>query len=497
MVSLMFILLFVYAAVSKALGFENFQVQIGQSPMLSAFADFVSVGIIIIEIIASVLLVFQKTRLIGLYLSFFLMVMFTTYIVIILNFSSFVPCSCGGVLEKMSWTEHLIFNVCFTILAALGVLLMKGFKGNGNNDNKKINTRKKTLLSTLIFSVVVVVGLFLLSEDIIHKRNNFIRRFPQHPLVLKSQLDLKYSSYYIAGVDIDNIYLGNRTAWLHLKILNKRLEEIEEKGISISNLDLPFRSPTITVSSPNFYFVDGYVPVIFKGKTRGWEANVENTTKAFFSLSASIDSDSFVIRARDSKTNENLLGILNIGDSSSLKLSRSLLEKQIDGVFDTDGSLLYNKQLEKLIYTYYYRNQYIVADKKLELDHRGRTIDTTTKAQIKVKYISQEKGSKLSTPPLVVNKYTATYGNYLFINSNLMGRFEPRETWNSSSVVDVYDLVENRYVLSFYIPNIGKENLTEFHVQDNQLVCLVGQYIQIYELDGRFLDLPPPKNKDE
>ena len=37
-ICLLYILLFVYAAVSKLLDFENFQVQLGQSPLLSAFA---------------------------------------------------------------------------------------------------------------------------------------------------------------------------------------------------------------------------------------------------------------------------------------------------------------------------------------------------------------------------------------------------------------------------------------------------------------------------
>ncbi len=91
----LYVLLFVYAAVSKLLDFENFQVQLGQSPLLSAYAGWVSWGVIITELVISLLLVLNKTRLLGLYLSFTLMVMFTTYIYIILNYSAFIPCSCG------------------------------------------------------------------------------------------------------------------------------------------------------------------------------------------------------------------------------------------------------------------------------------------------------------------------------------------------------------------------------------------------------------------
>jgi hypothetical protein len=48
--------------------------------------------------------------------------MFTTYIIIITRFSPYVPCSCGGVLQKLGWTEHLVFNIVFVVLAATGII---------------------------------------------------------------------------------------------------------------------------------------------------------------------------------------------------------------------------------------------------------------------------------------------------------------------------------------------------------------------------------------
>jgi hypothetical protein len=48
--------------------------------------------------------------------------MFTTYIVIILNFSENIPCSCGGILENMTWGQHLVFNCIFIIIGAIGIM---------------------------------------------------------------------------------------------------------------------------------------------------------------------------------------------------------------------------------------------------------------------------------------------------------------------------------------------------------------------------------------
>lgn len=117
------VLVFVYAATSKILDFEQFRIQIGQSPLLSAFADFVSIAVISLEYILAWLLIFSNTRSLGFLFSFGLMVMFTTYIFIFLNYSDYIPCSCGGVIEELSWNQHLIFNGFLILLSATGFLL--------------------------------------------------------------------------------------------------------------------------------------------------------------------------------------------------------------------------------------------------------------------------------------------------------------------------------------------------------------------------------------
>lgn len=99
LICLLYVLLFVYAAVSKLLDFENFQVQLGQSPLISSFAGFTSFFIPIFELLLAFFLIFPKSRRISLYLSTFLMSAFSAYIFVMLNFSPNVPCSCGGILE--------------------------------------------------------------------------------------------------------------------------------------------------------------------------------------------------------------------------------------------------------------------------------------------------------------------------------------------------------------------------------------------------------------
>ncbi|MGS2739639.1 MauE/DoxX family redox-associated membrane protein [Sinomicrobium sp. M5D2P17] len=120
----LFVILFVYASVSKFVDHETFKAQLGQSPMLTAFAAWIAWIVPISELLISILLTIPRFRLIALYASYTLMVLFTTYIITVLNFSYHVPCSCGGVLEKMGWTEHIFFNMAFIILAVIGIILL-------------------------------------------------------------------------------------------------------------------------------------------------------------------------------------------------------------------------------------------------------------------------------------------------------------------------------------------------------------------------------------
>jgi len=122
-ITALFVLLWIYAAVSKLMDYETFRLQLGKSPMLTSFAPVVTWAIPAMEILTAMLLLFGKTRFTGLYASLLLMTIFTAYIITMLDFSSYVPCSCGGVLEKLSWTQHIYFNLAFVLLAIAGILL--------------------------------------------------------------------------------------------------------------------------------------------------------------------------------------------------------------------------------------------------------------------------------------------------------------------------------------------------------------------------------------
>jgi hypothetical protein len=477
-ICLLYIVLFVYAAVSKIIDFQNFQVQLGQSPLLSAFASYASYGVLIAELGIALLLSVPQYRIMALYLGVALMCVFTTYIVIILNFSSFIPCSCGGILEKMGWTEHLVFNIAITILGIAAILLHK-------NDKKVFFS----IAAVSTVSATTVILLFLWSEDIMQKENPFIRRFPQGTAARTARIDLQNMSYYVAGTGNGKVYLANRLAPLQILEADDALKTKKHFTIHLDQEDFKFKAVEVRISYPDFYLYDGTVPVVYKGSTSDWKAKVISNRQFYFSDILFINPQLFAFRAQQQSTAENILATISHNDNNQIKYNPLVLQKQNDGIFDTDGTFQYSPDQKKLVYTYYYRNEYIITNENLEVLHRAHTIDTTSKAKVKVVKIRKSGDIKLAAPPYMVNRHTTLTKNLLFVNSVLRGKYESAALWKSATVVDVYDITKQTYLLSFYVYNEEGFKMKSFFATDDALYIISGHFLLKYGFGKRISSL--------
>ncbi|WP_417857511.1 MauE/DoxX family redox-associated membrane protein, partial [Xanthomarina gelatinilytica] len=427
--------------------------------------------------------VFERFRIPALFAAFALMVMFTAYIVIILNFSDFIPCSCGGVLEKLSWTQHLIFNIAFIILAGVAVFLVP------THSPKRIVL---LLVSLAIMGIGIVTLLFVFSEKKMHRNNAFQRRYMPHPLIKIGEYDLEKFGHYIAGVAEDAIYLGDYTAPLYLRAIDTTLKEMREFRVTISNTDLPYRRAKITVQPPYFYLGDGTVPVLFKGKMNSWSANPFSYEEAYFTQYTVADSLLTGFITTSSKTGSNAIGIFDKRDSiDTVQLNIKILGKEKYGKIKTDGNLLYNPEFQKFIYLYYYINKYELLDKQLTHELSGKTIDTISKPILDIAHNSKKGETKVGGKSVLVNLQSTTSGNYLYIHSNRLGKYEDDRILNTASIIDVYDLRDYTYAFSFYLFHQRDEKLTEIQVNKDLLVAIVGDKLWLYRLKPAYFETGP------
>jgi len=124
-ISNIFIILFIYTGISKLAGYGTFKEQISMSPILYSWASAIAWLLPVIELITAVLLFIPAWRMAGLYLSLVLMAFFTGYIIFIMLFDKQLPCSCGGIIQQLSWTQHLIVNGFLTAFALIGIYLQR------------------------------------------------------------------------------------------------------------------------------------------------------------------------------------------------------------------------------------------------------------------------------------------------------------------------------------------------------------------------------------
>ncbi|HET7119590.1 MAG TPA: MauE/DoxX family redox-associated membrane protein [Hanamia sp.] len=122
-ISALFILLFVYTAITKLIGHESFKAVLSQSPLIGIKATILSWLLPILELFTATLLFIPAMRKWGFASSLILMLIFTGYITYMILFARHLPCSCGGVISLMTWSQHLIFNIFFTALAAIALRL--------------------------------------------------------------------------------------------------------------------------------------------------------------------------------------------------------------------------------------------------------------------------------------------------------------------------------------------------------------------------------------
>lgn len=140
LLSVMLILLFTYTAMSKVLDYETFRGQMLNQPLPISLSNQLAWAVPLTELVIATLLIIKPTRLIGFALSLVLMTAFTVYVgLVIANIFDRVPCSCGGIMESLSWESHFAVNLVFLLLSMTGFILEIRKKRNCTTSSHKIS----------------------------------------------------------------------------------------------------------------------------------------------------------------------------------------------------------------------------------------------------------------------------------------------------------------------------------------------------------------------
>lgn len=126
--------LFITSAINKIGEHERFMNGLSRVHFIGEYAWFISWAVPVAEIIISLFLVIPKTQRLGFYCFVTLIAVFTGYIVAMMLWAENLPCNCNLIIEKLSWEEHIWFNLGFIALSIFALWLGRTTK------NQKIKT---------------------------------------------------------------------------------------------------------------------------------------------------------------------------------------------------------------------------------------------------------------------------------------------------------------------------------------------------------------------
>jgi putative oxidoreductase len=116
------VLMWCYAAGSKLIQYEESRGEMLNQVFPLAISEVLVWAVPVTELIIAVMLLKPAKLRPALWASLILLSLFTLYIsVVMTGVFGRIPCSCGGILEKMSWGQHLIFNLFFIALTLVAI----------------------------------------------------------------------------------------------------------------------------------------------------------------------------------------------------------------------------------------------------------------------------------------------------------------------------------------------------------------------------------------
>jgi hypothetical protein len=115
------LLLFAYSSVAKFLDHNRFVIQMSRAPLplIKSIAPLLGWLIPIIEMLVSLGLIINKTRVTALGAAILLLLAFEFYIAGMLLSGLHLPCTCGGIIENLNWKQHLLFNGAVMIIGIM------------------------------------------------------------------------------------------------------------------------------------------------------------------------------------------------------------------------------------------------------------------------------------------------------------------------------------------------------------------------------------------
>ncbi len=338
------------------------------------------------------------------------------------------------------------------------------------------------LLLTGIVSISIVCILYRRAGKINAADNDFLRFFPPHFITGFVASKLPFDLCYVAGYTDSAIYLGKYQSPMNVLKTNYAVSKIQSINLHYDSMrKVAWSLVKVEVDSPDTYIMEGLSPNIIRGNLNN-PKNEQIVCSAFnFDICIPRFGQSILIKRFDLQTNSNILEKIVPGQNNHIRLILNP-EPGPANMFTSDGMLNFDRRSGNTIFVYFHSNEFIRLDTNLKVLVKGKTIDTIAHPNIKIGYIASEHFTTYASPPLVVNRRSCITDRQLFVHSMLRANNQDHMQFSLSSTIDIYSLLDGRYLLSFYLPKYQKEEIIDFKVHRDKIVAIYHHYIVVYDM---------------
>lgn len=351
-----------------------------------------------------------------------------------------------------------------------------------------------TLSNKILIGAIGWVG--LVCAFLFYLHNNKPNGFKRGRIYQAQQLqvlDLKYNGWYIAGLSRGRIYLGRVNAPLGLLSCNYRLQDTLHHMLPFNpRLKLDWKVARTRIDSPYIYLYDYKTPTLFSAGTVNKKQTGYPLTGMHFDLMQLLSPGSIIVNGYEAAIGQKSVQKVWLRNKPYVDNSQSYAHAmQAAGNFSIDGFITINRKENAVLFTYYYRNQFVCLDTNLNLRYMGKTIDTNALAKLKVEAL-QVKGKMVRTVtgiPAIVNKRAYSDGGFIYIQAGLKADNESLMPFEEPITIDVYRLATGVYSHSLHLPEYKSEALTGFALRGNMLIAIYGPYLVTYSINTNKIPL--------
>lgn len=345
----------------------------------------------------------------------------------------------------------------------------------------------RTIIIIILSSFLLFVAMVYLNN--MSTNNGFERKFIGKNLELINVIDLPLGHLNFVAPLRNNIILKDYKNPKFLYLIDSKNAKFDKIPINLpANFNLKSRYFNLDASGDNVFVSNAFGESALIRNHQTLPFKIENLA---FDQVVVLSPRSVIVRSVNQKGKifQRFLHKIQLSKEGTITKTFELVA-QIDGFFCNDGWLNYDDEQGKVVYTYFYRGNFLSLDTNLNLIYTGKTIDTVKYAKIKVSELNSKstngnykKSIKQAKPPEFINKISALDLDKVYILSALKADNENYFKFLKNQVVDVYSIGNGQYMYSFYIPNYKGLKPYEIQVKTNSITAIYNNYLVNFNLN--------------